>query len=87
MESLLAAYRSIGQDDAFKIQGNGPVANSKHEFRNSKQIQISQIRKILHFRTILNLRIFVFVSDFDIRISDFSMSRTRLVPAWPGHAG
>jgi hypothetical protein len=27
---------------------------------------------------------FEFVSGFDIRVSDFSMPRARLVPAWPG---
>jgi len=40
-----------------------------------------QRAKLIRFFEPLN---FEFVSDFDIRISDFSMPRTSLFPALPG---
>jgi hypothetical protein len=52
--------------------------NSKSEIRNSKQIQMIKKHKIPHklifvFR-FLDLRV-SFVSDFELRISDFSLVR------------
>jgi hypothetical protein len=48
------------------------TTNSKHEIRNSKQIQMLKKRKILNaFVFGFGISDFEFVSDFDIRISDF----------------
>jgi len=61
-------------------------ANSKFEARNPKfetipKVPNSNVFSGFAFFEHLN---FEFVSDFDIRISDFSMPRTCLVPAMPG---
>jgi len=56
------------------------IPNSKHETRNSKQIQMSQLGERFLFIGFENLD-FEFVSDFDIRISDFSISEPGWVPA------
>ena len=56
------------------------IPNSKSEIRNPKQIQMTKIPKLqtnsirirgFEFSTILDLFGRLFVSDFDIRISDF----------------
>ena len=53
------------------------MVNSKHEIRNPKQTQMFQIQmsqtKVLNLE---NLK-FGFVSDFDIRISDFVLTLKR----------
>ena len=63
---------------AEKVERQGKI--SKHEIRNSKQIQMIEKHKIQNILAsdsafldfpILRLFVFEFVSDFDIRISDF----------------
>jgi len=61
-------------------------AGSKFEARNSKfetnlNVQNSNVFCLFAFSKLLN---FEFVSDFDIRISDFSIRQTRLLLAMPG---
>jgi len=60
--------------------------NSKFEARNPKFETISNIAnpKVLPLTGRFELLNFEFVSDFDIRISDFSMPRTCLAPVLPG---
>ena len=50
------------------FQWKRPIPNSKHETRNSKQIQIFQIQNSFSLFAIFELLNFEFVSDFDIRI-------------------
>jgi hypothetical protein len=60
--------------------------NSKFEARNPKFETNPMVPNSNDFSwfAVFELLNFEFVSDFDIRISDFSMPRTCLVPAMPG---
>jgi hypothetical protein len=63
-----------------------PGADSKFEARNPKfetNPNVPNSNGISWFAVFEHSN-FEFVSDFDIRISDFSMLRTCLVPACPG---
>ncbi len=59
------------------------IQNSKHATRNSKQIQ--NVPNSIYFSLFGGFEPldFEFVSDFDIRISDFLNSQASLVPAMP----
>jgi len=57
-----------------------PRADSKFEARNPK---FETNPNVFSWFAVLEPLNFEFVSDFDIRISDFSMPKTCLVPAWP----
>jgi hypothetical protein len=62
-----------------------PRADSKFEARNPKfetNPNVPNSNVFCWFAVFEHLN-FEFVSDFDIRISDFSMPQTCLVPAWP----
>jgi len=59
MDKIVRKMTTTIQDDA--------GLNPKHEIRNSKQFQMFQTREFRNFE----FRKFEFVSDFDIRISDF----------------
>jgi len=52
--------------------------NSKHEIRNPKQIQMTQIPNPKQFGTLENWNLDI-VSNFEFRISDFLARRARLV--------
>ena len=67
------------QNGSKVIQDQGGL-NPKHEIRNSKQSQMTkfQMFQTREFRD-FEFRKFEFVSDFDIRISDFKY-HTRTVP-------
>jgi hypothetical protein len=58
---------------------------SKFEARNPKFETNPNVPnpKVFSWFAVFEFLNFEFVSDFDIRISDFSMPRTRLVPATP----
>jgi hypothetical protein len=60
--------------------------NSKFEARNPKfeTNPKGPNSNVFSWFAVFELLNFEFVSDFDIRISDFSMPRTCLVPAMPG---
>jgi hypothetical protein len=60
--------------------------NSKFEARNPKFETNPKVpnSNVFSWFAVFELLNFEFVSDFDIRISDFSMPRTCLVPALPG---
>jgi hypothetical protein len=61
-------------------------ANSKFEARNPKFETNPKVpnSNVFSWFAVFELLNFEFVSDFDIRISDFSMPRTCLVPAMLG---
>jgi len=58
-----------------------PRADSKFEARNPKFETQVPISNVFSWFAVFELLNFEFVSDFDIRISDFSMPRTCLVSA------
>jgi len=58
-----------------KFEARNPNFETKPKVPNSNVFSWVAVLELLNFK---------FVSDFDIRISDFSMPRTCLIPAMPG---
>jgi len=69
----MATKLPMGSTDS-KFEARIPKFETKSNVPNSKVLSWFAIFENLNFE---------FVSDFDLRISDFSIHRTFLVQAWP----